>query len=287
MALFSRSASKKKQPVIRETDAYIAETKALRKRRKRFLIGSGALLTIGLMAIGAAWTILYSPIFQIKEITVQGNSVTPKDAITASMDTRILTASLINTILGFRNVFAWSEGSYESHAPELPRVRSISVDRSYINRTVQINVDERAPFGIWCSGEKEACFWFDREGVLLDSAPAAAGNLIPVVHDYSEKYLRSQTKVLDTSAVENLATIFDVLSATNLNVREVRLEDRSLQELTVVLQSGPVLYFSLRFPAAETASVITSLKKNGGGKNPYFSELQSIDFRVEHRAYYK
>lgn len=300
MSWFNQSKHKK-SPVIREADVYVAESKDRRKRRKRFLATSAVVLVIGLVSIGAAWTVLYSPVFQVKEIIISGNEVTPADAIANIMDARVLTASIANTILGFRNVLAWSEGSFESNTPELPRVRSIAVERNYVDRTIQIRVDERAPFGIWCTGvavkteidtlqsanNTQSCFWFDTEGVLLDPAPSAVGNLIPVIHDYSGKYLRSQTKVLHTDAVQNLASVFNVLGATNLSVREVRLEDRSLQELKVILRNGPDLYFSLRFPATEAVSVIASLIKNGGGKNPHFSELQSVDFRVEHRAYYK
>lgn len=284
MGLFNRT---KKTSKLREADSYVSAMKENRRKRRAFLIGSFSALLVGLCIVGAGWVVLESKAFQIQEWKIDGNAFTQTDSIRNFLDIKILTASLPNTILGFQNMIAWPETSFESYAPELPRVKKINVTKKYLDRTITVAVEERVPFGIWCIEQTSHCFWFDTDGVLLDAAPLASGNLIPVVHDYTGKYLRSQTKVHDSAAIKNLVSVFDALRIGGLSVREVRLEDRELKEVRVVLNSGPELYFSLRFPATEAVPVIASLKKTGGGANPHFSELQYVDFRVERRAYYK
>lgn len=232
------------------------------------------------------WAALYSPLFRVKRFEIVGNRDTKTEDIKNFLDTRLLSASLINTVLGFENMLSWRAGSFQNSAPELPRVRAFVVTKSYVDRTVQVAVEERRPFGIWCAMETTSCFWFDEEGVLLESAPRASGNLIPVVHDYSGKYLRSQTKVYDEQTMQNIVSIFKALMGAKLGVREVRLDDRDREEVNVILQQGPALYFSTRFRADEAGAALASLIKTGGsGKS--FSQFEYVDFRVEHRAYYK
>jgi hypothetical protein len=277
-----------------EVDSYLKERNTQRGRRRRFLLFCAGGLGVGLLGIGIVWTMLNARIFTVKKFDVMGNKTTPTDSIRTFLDTKIITASLTNTLLGFQNIISWPEQSFDNYAPELPRVKRIVIAKSYTSRTVTVDVEERNPFGIWCaiatstdSGVVPSCFWFDREGVLLDQAPQASGNLIAVVHDYTGKYLRSQTKVEDSRAMENLISVFDALDSADLPVKEVRLEDRDLQEVRVVLTNGPDIYFSLRFPADEAPSVIVALKKGGGTKNPAFSSLEYVDFRVEHHATYR
>lgn len=273
----------------REAGVYVSEVNEARRRRSRFVAMSAAAFICGLFVIGAAWAVLYSPLFAVRRIDVSVSGVTRADAVRTYMDTRVLAASAANSILGFQNMLAWPEGQFDSFAPELPRVRRIVIDKHYLSRAIDVRVEERVPYGIWCDTEAR-CFWFDREGVLLDAAPQASGNLVAVVHDHSGAYLRSQIKVHRKEAIDAIISIFEVLSVTDVSVREVRLVDRSLDEVHVTLVNGPKLYFSVRFPADEAASVIASLQKNSGGSgsaNPAFANLQYVDFRVAHRAYYK
>jgi hypothetical protein len=307
-----------KKPELRsEADKYVLVEKAKWRRRRRFYWSSLAIFVFGLIATFGAWMIIYSSAFRVSELRISGNEFTSSDAVRNYLDTKILSASLPNALLGFDNMLSWRNSLLESHSPELPRVKEIKIDKQYLSHAVNISVTERTPYGIWCDSREagifeaarvaeaavvvkeedtpenasttvlpnQNCYWFDKEGFLLDAAPHAAGNLIPVVHDYSGKFLRSQTKAEDASLIANLISVFEALKMMDLSVREVRLENRGLDEVKVILESGPQLYFSLRFPAIEAVPVVMNLRRNTSSNQ--FSSLQYVDFRVEHRAYYK
>jgi len=87
-------------------------------------------------------------------------------------------------------------------------------------------------------------------------------------------------------------SVFDVLKASGIAPKEIRLNDLTLQEIEVdtyaglpteaSAKTGPKLYFSLRFPSSNYLPVIQKFLSK-----PDFGKLQYLDFRVENRAYYK
>lgn len=293
----------KKVAPIREADAYIHSVRTKRRRRKKIIIGALVCLGLGLLSIGFVWIIIYAPLFQIKTLEISGNIETKSDLIESYLNAKISTASIVNTVLGSGNMISWKEGVFQDFISELPRLKTISVEKEYFNRKIKINIEERSQFGIWCGMKKGlegedtgfivnsvpysvSCYWFDREGILLEPAPHASGNLIPVVHDYSDRALRSQLKVHGTQSIANLISVFEVINEFGFSVAEVKIANRDLEEVEVYLRNGPKLLFSLRFPADDAVSVIKSLMSSGGnGKS--FVNLDYVDFRVERRAYFK
>lgn len=148
------------------------------------------------------------------------------------------------------------------------------------------------------------CWWFDADGILFKSALAAEGNLLRVVQDYTQRSIGLLSPVLPQEFLPPLFSIFRVLDASGVNVREVRLVDLSRQEVEVSTHGGftsnrpdgspisprdgrragvgPTLYFSLRFTAENAFPVLNDLVVHG-----VFTNLEYVDFRVENRAYYR
>ena len=65
-------------------------------------------------------------------------------------------------------------------------------------------------------------------------------------------------------------------------IQEARVRDLALQELEMRTAGGTRLFFSLRFPATDTAEVMQTLLRSTSSR-----EIDYIDFRVERRAYYQ
>jgi hypothetical protein len=126
------------------------------------------------------------------------------------------------------------------------------------------------------------CRWFDSEGVMFQKSIAAEGNLIRRVDDYSRRSLTPGSRVLGSAFMPSLLSIFHALEVSGVSIKEVRFNDAALEELEVDTYDGPALFFSMRFPADRTASIVTTLR---AGNN--FSRLHYVDFRVEGRVYYK
>ncbi len=148
----------------------------------------------------------------------------------------------------------------------------------------------------------DSCWWFDSSGVVFKKAISAEGNLITSLSDYSQKDIGLNSKILPDEFIPNIFSIFRAVSASGLSVKEMRLNDLTLQEIEVdtydglpadlpagsllkagaLSKAGPKIYFSLRFPADSVPEVIKSLKEK-----TTFGSLQYVDFRVENRVYYR
>ncbi len=127
-----------------------------------------------------------------------------------------------------------------------------------------------------------SCWWFDEDGVLFKRALAAEGSLITTVDDYSQKNIGLGSSILPQEFISNAFSVFETLKSSGLNIEEIRLNNLTNEEVTVLTYDGPELYFSLRFSAANDLAVIRDLMSKPG-----FNNLDYIDFRVENRAYYK
>ena len=130
--------------------------------------------------------------------------------------------------------------------------------------------------------ESESCYWFDGTGVIFEKAFDAEGNLLLAVHDYSQKDPGTGQAILPARFVPDLISILSVLQASGLRLKEVQLNNIGLEEIDATTYNGPTIYFSLRFPAGDTLSVLRSLILK-----PNFATLQYVDFRTQDRAYYQ
>lgn len=278
------------------------------KRRRRALVFAICSAAIFLIFVAATWTVFYSPLFLIKKIEVLGNkSVASEDVINLA-EAALFKSSFVNRALGAMNIVVWPKSLPEEDFKLLPELKSLSIDKNYGSKKIEITVEERKQFGVWCfyraengadnlpagvSGEiAPDCFWFDAGGVIFRKTANMEGSIITVVDDYSQKNVGLGSKILPEEFISNIFSIFRAVSAGGIRVKEMRLNDLSLEELEldiygglsteVSTKAGPKIYFSLRFPLAGFPEVIDSLQAK-----PEFKNMQYIDFRVENRVYYK
>jgi len=279
---------------------YVDEKDRKRQRRILRLKIYGGIAAFFVLLIGAGYLIVYSPLFQIKNIDSDNEN------LTGQLKSYFAGQSTIARILGPNNILTWTDKT-ESFVKEHPQIVELTIKKDYLNRQIEISVKERDRFGIWClqaqtnadhtqiNAENEIspresalspresafCGWFDKSGVIFTEAPAMEGELIRKVSDSSNRSLKPGDKILEEDMLKNLIKIFEVLQKSGLRVKNLVLEDLSLQEITTESPSIPKIYFSLRFDPGFALPAIQSLKESGLGK------LEYIDFRVENRAYYK
>lgn len=294
-------------------DVYVSEEYEKRARRSRFLILISVLAIIFVIAAVGIWLVFYSPLFLIQNINISGNERISQEEISEFLKSRILGGAFWRHILGFQNILVWPKKLTEDDLKFLPQLKSIEIERKFRERSINVRAEERKPFGIWClipnaqinadsetqtnvvtsssdvgvnprydERQSAACWWFDEKGILYEKTLAVEGNIIPAVDDYSQDKLGLGSAVLPEDFMPNLISIFRVLRDSGISVKEVRLEDIGLEEIKVTTYDGPELYFSLRIPADNALTVISSLAGKAGLKN-----IKYIDFRVGNRAYYK
>jgi hypothetical protein len=164
----------------------------------------------------------------------------------------------------------------------IPQLQAVSFSKNYFLHTITITAMGRQPFAVWCSMPGDNCYWFDSEGIVFEKTMDTQGNAILVVHDYSGSKVIFNQKVMSENFIGNLLSIVNALKDVNLNIQEVALHDLSLEQIDVTLINGPVLHFSLRFPANNDLIVLKSLMTKPG-----FNMLEYIDFTTKNRAYFK
>lgn len=285
-----------------DVDHYVAEHYEKRRKRRRYILFGGLFGIFYLIAVLAVWILFWTPFFRYRTIEVLGNSNVSRPQVIDVLFASLGRKSSWDYALGARSLLVWPKELSGDDLKLLPEIKQLTVQKDYRGRRLLISVVERAPFGLWClkqgSGkpadatssdvvdappQATSCWWFDEEGTMFKhSSFEGEGNLIKVVHDYSGRTLALGSVALAPELMPNLISVFRVIDASGIGVREVRLQSLDVQEIHVRTYAGPELYFSLRFPVDSDLTVLQSLKTK-----PEFSKLQYVDFRVENRAYYK
>lgn len=242
----------------------------------------------GLFLIAITWIFLRSPIVRLRSLEIDGNRQMSDRDVMILLQSRVFKMPSMR-FLGFRNLIAWPEEVSAEDLKLFPGVKSVSIEKKYSEGKITVRVVERETYGIWCfmNYDFPRCVWFDLEGVALERAPFAEGSLITQVSDFAQDSPRLNARVIPAKFIPPLFSIFRVLEESGLRVLAIHLKNLDLQELSVITAEGPRLLFSLRFPAENTLGVLRSLRaETSPGAKP-FRELEYVDFRVEHRAYYK
>ncbi len=253
-----------------------------RERKRRLILKLkiyGGLASFFVLAIGGYYLAVYSSVFQITRINVDNARINADSSEQIINDLKVYLAnqSKIASFLGSGNILIWKKDVSQFKRDNL-LIADITIEKDYFNREVKIEIKEREKFGILCGN---ACFWFDKSGVLFAEAPMVDGALINKVSDFTGRNLEIGSQVFEKKFMDNLLKIFAVLKETDLGTGFLELENLGLQEIIFNSPLGLKIYFSLRIDPAFSLAGIQSIKEVGLEKIDY------VDFRVNNRVYYK
>jgi len=281
----------------------------------------GGLVLFFLLLLGAAYLVIYSPIFKVRNFNINQISQGPllldekeseklKNDLLQDLKGFFTSRSQWALILGPDNILIWLASS--SAATEInkryPQIYELSIKRDVLNKEISVDFKKREKFGIWClqtqtyadhtqtnaeENQRESalspresaldCFWFDDQGIVFAEAPQAEGDLIYRVNDYSGRTLKFGDAVLNEELLTNLFKIFEVLDKAGLQIKSLKLENLQFQEIMTdsPSASAPKIYFSLRNNPQFALEFLKSLDKLN------LSNVTYIDLRIENRVYYK
>ena len=274
-------------------EEYLSEKQRRKEKHRRRLWWLAAMVLVFGVTLFIFWVVAESPVFRIDHVVVTGNLAVRADDVAnllqASMSRH---ATIWSTILGTKNMLIWPRALASSDIALVPQLAGVALQKNYADHTITASVIEREPVAIWCempaidangnpSGD-ESCFWFDDTGTLFEKAFDTEGSELFAVHDYSQKGLGIGKNILPGIFVPNMLSILGTVKASSITVKEIALNDISLQEVDVLTYNGPAFYFSLRFSADDDLEVLRQLMEK-----PDFNLLQYVDFRTENRMYYK
>ena len=256
-----------------------------KRRKKAFIIrGSIGAVILGLLVFGIVRVIFYSSFFRIQDVVINSSDIS-KEKILDLLRARIEKNSFLVRSLGFNNFLAWPKNITGSELAAMPEIDNLVINKEYGRKTLTVDVVNKKPFAIWCLKKvlPASCFLFDLNGAIFGKSPEAGGNLIQVVSDYSQDNLSIGSKILKDELVPNVISILKTISASGVAVNEISIKDLTREEINVQTAAGPVIYFSLHYPAGTYLSFIQSLSPSSAT----FKNIQYIDLRVPNRAYYK
>ncbi|MDP3729307.1 MAG: hypothetical protein Q8R26_00925 [bacterium] len=253
--------------------SYISQSSKRHKLRQRIKIYGAIFLGI-IIVVTMGYVLVYSPVFQIKNITVSGNKYIASDDIIALARPRVVTNRL-EEWLGSNNLLVW--GGNNINVAETVLATAV-IDRQWIHQTIVIEVIERERFAIWCGGG--ICYWIDQNGVVFEEAPETQGSLILKISEQDALVVLNKP-IVEDRFIKNLLGVLNALATLRVPAQKITF-DRRLQEIHVETYSGPNFFFSIRFdPALNVASLFSLREKSN------LTNMGYIDLRVENRIFYK
>lgn len=246
----------------------------------KFLAKFLVILTILILLIaGAVFAIFRSSFFRIATVEVLGS---PRIEEIKNVFIAELNKNSFLRFWGPENLLFWSKNAIKEKPSSLFWISDFNLKRDWRLKKVFIEVKERQPSLIGCSGLPPRCYWLSAEGIVLAEAPSAEGFLVPQIFIESEQSLIIGDLFLASAdLLRNTLEIIRNLSDFTFIPSRFVVKNLDFQELEVET-NGPKLYFSLRLNPQNVIRILNDLAVNVN-----FSKLNYLDLRTENRIFYK
>jgi len=258
-----------------------------------------------LLGTGGIYFFRESPYFKVKSIEILGIESESREKFLSDLQLEVFKRP-ITKFLGSDNIFSWPR----EFRPLNLGFASIVIDKDWLKRSIVANVEKRERLGIWCAvsrpnedliesngnrifgsdsvafddnSSEERCWWFDKkDGLLIQEAPDAQGQLIFTITEDNSDFLDIGSQMLDGLLFDNFRKLLKAIKELDLSVKNLMV-DRVRQEFKIITNQGAAFIFSLRFDA--TTSAVPALKELLK-KNP-LETINYVDLTVENKIYLK
>lgn len=263
-----------------------------RQRRRWTAVLVLTLIFLSIIAIELIF-LLRSNGLLIDRVLISGASPYEQDKITEAVDL-VLNANC-PCFMPRRSLLLYPRALITTAVREAsPRAGELELSLS--GRTLLLNIQERKPLALWCSGpsETEQCFFLDREGLAFSSAPVFSAGVFP------EFYQASSSLTLFARPLPNLdlpsflafcrsaESLLGTLAPTNLE----RIEPGSDGDLALIFNQGGRSWQLLVNDRSFGDLTLSNLKAVLGAKNFRSAKLsgqtlQYLDLRFASKVFYK
>jgi hypothetical protein len=240
-------------------------SKKYKRRRRifRFLVIAASL---GLIA-----TCLYASVFHIQGVVINGAQHTPISAVEA--DVRSMITGYRYLIIPHNNIFIYQKNKIQAYILQTyPSVETVDI-RIDRHRTMQINIKDRKPLGVWCTDE---CYLYDTAGVIFKKSFIYTGALFVSW----KREGNAVVQLLDSVSCEGLCTdpvFMDFL-------KRYRIEKAFMSENQLVLTSADGYQIKTGFVASSTMRHISDVLES---KPELLKNIEYIDVRFDNKIFYK
>ena len=278
----------------------IRQKKAIWKKilkNRFFWLGIGILLFFS----GFAYAVLFSPLFEVRQIEVAGNQKIPTQELEKFVNQRIERKILffrINHLL-----LVDSRKIQEDMGDTFPALEKVLIKKKWFH-SLALNVQERSGVAVWCrkksyqvefsdttKNETRAvaqCLTLDKNGIIFEKTES--GEQVVISSPETNKEVRQGSKVIDEELLQTLLRFQKELDAFalfgELKLRVSSLSVISQDRVNVKISEGWEVYLN---PQDNMDWQITKLKlvlerEIPAEKRP---KLDYIDLRFGDQAYVK
>ena len=222
------------------------------KKRKHNLLESVLFLTI---VVIAAYVILRSPYFDVRQVVVTGNQYLAEEVI--------LAATPINA---GENIFGINVAGATEELKKVPMVKEARISRD-LPATLLINVTERRPLGILPTGG--GFVEVDEEGMCLQRSGAGVPGL-PVITGIAVEMVAPGDFIQNELLMEALAVIGELPQSVTEDLSEVHIDSDG--QVKVYTMGQITCYFG----------EVGEIKEKGEVLAQVLSEISELGLKVEY-----
>lgn len=216
----NRNNMEKEQKRIKELD------KQAEKRNKRNIKVKNILKIILLLGVIIGGTIfsMTSPIFNIKEIQVTNNNITPSDTIISLSELKL-----------DENIFKFNKYNVKNKIKENAYIEDVKIHRKIPN-VVQIEVTQRQPkYSIDFMGKYA---YINSQGYILEVADTNNG--LPIIQGIStneeEIVPNSRLNEDDLTSLEDIIKLMDIAKENNLDTKVTSIDITNKNQYSIYIQ---------------------------------------------------
>ena len=216
----NRNNIEKEQKRIKELDKQAEKRNKRNKKVKNIL---KIILLLGVIIGGTIFS-MTSPIFNIKEIQVTNNNITPSDTIISLSELKL-----------DENIFKFNKYNVKNKIKENAYIEDVKIHRKIPN-VVQIEITQRQPkYSIDFMGKYA---YINSQGYILEVADTNNG--LPIIQGIAtneeEIVPNSRLNEDDLTSLENIIKIMDIAKENNLDTKVTSIDITNKNQYSIYIQ---------------------------------------------------
>ena len=258
------------------------------KKKKRRIEKRKVKIRFGMLAgffaiVAFLWLILFSGIFNIKEIQVEGNDALVGESIKAAAWNQTLEKRLL--IFKQKNILFFSKNELIDNLKKSYFFDQLTIKKKN-NSSMKIEFSQKAYSLVWLEDEKY--YYINKDGEIIQetSAEELADKSFPLIENQSEARITGKS-VADSADILNLiAELFEKLKSgdTAIEVKKFFI-DESEDTVKLKIKDGGEVYFSTRLDIDSQIKKLAILIENKLKED--YKNKKYIDLRYGDAVYYQ
>ncbi|HPI67297.1 MAG TPA: hypothetical protein PKZ16_02020 [bacterium] len=236
-----------------------------------------------IIIISLIYLFLFSPVFKIKKIIINGTDKAEEVGQIEKMTADYMAQRWF--IFSQKNLFVFKSTRFVNLLKQKFVVKEITINKKRPNILI-INLTKQKPVLIWRSGNN--FFTVLENGYLFQPVNNLVDYVLPIVTSESTSTdILWQKEYINTKQIEFINNVFKLLPfyLKEIKIKEFVLsEDKNSRDIKVITERGWWLLFSFDSVPEE---VLTSLKTAFESEIGRTGGLQYVDLRIKDKIYYK